>query len=576
VATLACASAGQPRPEVNANAAKSFDDLLARYWDYRMSESPEIATTIGDYRFNDKLSDLSPSHVPPHKQALEDFLQSFKALDPHALDAQQRITLELVIRHLDDDITKIDLKLHEMPLDQLRGQHIFMAMLPTFAPLDTPEHVTQYVARLHAIPGLFDAVIELARQGRKDGMIPPGFLLEKVARQCAGIGSLAGEKSPFMIPAAKLDALPAADRTRLHDAVLAAIETDVRPAYAKLGKFVAEEYAPAGRRDPGIWSLPNGDALYRFAVRTMTTTDKEPEAIHQIGLSEVARIEGEMTAIAKQLGFADLASFRAALKTDPKQYLASRDAILDRFRQYLTGMKPELPLLFGRLPKAEMVVAPVEEFREKEAPPAQYLTGTPDGKRPGRVMVNTGDPTHKPAFVMESIAYHEGVPGHHMQLSIAQELPGLPPFRQHGEYVAYVEGWGLYAERLGKDVGMYRDPYNDYGRLSSELFRAVRLVADTGVHYKHWTRDQMVAYFHEHSDLDNASMQAETDRYIVVPGQALAYKIGQLKFLELRDRAKAKLGAKFDIRAFHDQMLGNGALPLDVLERLTDEWIAAQ
>jgi uncharacterized protein (DUF885 family) len=339
---------------------------------------------------------------------------------------------------------------------------------------------------------------------------------------------------------------------------------------------VETEYAPRGRSDPGYWALPDGDHIYRFFVRFMTTTDLEPEAIHQLGLSEVARIETEMTAIAHQLGYQDLKTFRAALKTDPKQYLPSREAILDHYRSLIAAMKPQLPQLFGRLPKADIEVVPVEEFREKEAAPASYQTGSPDGKRLGRVQINTSDPSHRPLFLMEAIAYHEGIPGHHMQLSIAQEMPGLPPFRQHGRYVAYVEGWGLYAEHLGKDAGMYRDPYNDYGRLSSELFRAVRLVVDTGVHLKHWTRDQMVAFFHDHGDLDETSVQAETDRYISVPGQALSYKLGQLKFLELRERARRELGAKFDLRAFHDQMLANGALPLDVLDSLTDAWIARQ
>jgi uncharacterized protein (DUF885 family) len=576
LASAACASTGGVRSTTGTDPGKSFDDLLARYWDFRMSESPEDATRFGDDRFNDKLSDPSLAHVPERRKALEGFLASFQAVPAQGLADQQRVTRELVIRRLQDDLSEIDLKLYEMPLNQLFGTHLAMALLPTFVPVDTPQHVAQYVTRLHAIPHVFDSVIEVARQGQKDGLIPPKFLLLKVAKQCTSIADLAGEKSPFGIPATKLNALDEKDRKLLHDAIVAAVDLEIRPAYAKLAAFVTSEYAPAGRTDPGFWSLPNGDAIYRFRVRQMTTTDLEPQAIHELGLSEVARIETEMTAIARQLGYADLPAFREALKKDPRQYLGSREEILDHYRTLIAGMKPQLPQLFGRLPKADVEVQPVEEFREKEAPPAQYNVGTPDGKRLGRVMINTSDPTKRPVFMMDAIAYHEGIPGHHMQLSIAQEMPGLPPFRQHGQYVAYSEGWGLYAELVGKDAGMYRDPYSDYGRLSSELFRAVRLVVDTGVHYKHWDRDQMVAYFHQHSDLDETSVQAETDRYIVAAGQALTYKIGQLKFIELRDRAKAKLGTKFDIRAFHDQMLANGALPLDVLDRLTDEWIVNQ
>jgi uncharacterized protein (DUF885 family) len=325
----------------------------------------------------------------------------------------------------------------------------------------------------------------------------------------------------------------------------------------------------------GIWSLPNGEALYRYAIRSQTTTDMSADAIHQLGLSEVARIEAEQTVIAKKLGAKDLKSFRASLKTDPKVFATSREDILDHYRKYIAQMNPELPKLFGLLPKAPVEVEATQSFRENEAPAAEYSVGTPDGKRPGKVFVNTADYQHRSLLTIESTAYHEGVPGHHMQLSIAQELPSLPPFRQHGNYTAYIEGWALYAERLGKDVGFYRDPYSDFGRLNDELLRACRLVLDTGVHSKHWSREQMVAFFHDHSGEDEPDIQSETDRYIVNPGQALAYKLGQLKFLELRKRAQDELGPKYDVRAFHDEMLNGGALPLDVLDARTNAWIAS-
>ncbi len=283
-----------------------------------------------------------------------------------------------------------------------------------------------------------------------------------------------------------------------------------------------------------------------------------------------------MLEIAKKLGYQDLKSFNAAIEDDPKLKARSRQHILDLYRKYIDQMYTKLPELFGRLPKAKVEVLPVEEFREKEAAGAQYNPGTPDGSRPGRVMVNTGDATSRKTISMESTAYHEGVPGHHMQLTIAQELPELPPFRQQGGYTSFAEGWALYSERLGKEVGFYQDPYSDYGRLQDEMLRAIRLVVDTGFHYKRWTRDQVVQFFHDHSAIDEVDVQSETDRYIVWPGQALAYKIGQLKILELRERAKKELGAKFDIREFHDEVLGAGALPLDVLEERIDAWIAAE
>jgi uncharacterized protein (DUF885 family) len=325
-----------------------------------------------------------------------------------------------------------------------------------------------------------------------------------------------------------------------------------------------------------MWALPDGDTRYRFAIQRLTTTNLDPETIHQLGLQEVARIESEQLAIAKKLGFSDLKSFSAAAKKNPKLIPTSGDQILETYRRYIAQMQPELPKLFGLLPKTKVEVRPVQPFREKEAAAADYSQGTPDGSRPGIIYVNTGDYQHRSLLSAESTAYHEGIPGHHMQIAIAQTLPELPPFRQQAFYSAYQEGWALYAERLGKEIGFYQDPYSDFGRLSDELLRAVRLVLDTGVHSKHWTRQQMVDYFHEHTSQDEPDVQAETDRYIAWPGQALGYKLGQLDILRLRGMAQKELGSKYDIRAFHDEILNGGALPLDVLDARVDGWIAEQ
>jgi uncharacterized protein (DUF885 family) len=340
-------------------------------------------------------------------------------------------------------------------------------------------------------------------------------------------------------------------------------------------KFVRDDYAPHGRKDPGNWALPDGEERYRVAVKRMTTTDMTPEQIHQLGLSEVARIENEELAIAKKLGFADLKSFRESLRSNQQIHPKSREEILDNYRKYETQMWAKLPSLFGRLPKAKLEVMPIQAFMEKQAA-THYDQGTPDGSRPGHVFVNTYDYANQLTISDESTAYHEGVPGHHMQIAIAQELPELPPFRQNAFYTAFIEGWALYSERLGKEVGFYQDPYSDYGRLDDEILRAVRLVLDTGVHYKKWTREQMVQYFRDHTSNSEAGIQSETDRYIAWPGQALAYKVGQLTILRLREKAKNELGDKFDIRAFHDEVIGAGPLPLDVLEKRIDGWIGAQ
>jgi uncharacterized protein (DUF885 family) len=348
------------------------------------------------------------------------------------------------------------------------------------------------------------------------------------------------------------------------------------PSYQRFAKFLTATDIPQCRKEPGIWALPDGDAYYAFRIRQSTTTEKTAAEIHQIGLDEVKRDEAEMLAIVQKLGFADLKTFTAALKADPKEHPASADALLAAFRGYIAQMQPRLPELFGRLPKAKLEVVAMAAYEAPNQPAAFYDQGTPDGKRPGRVDVNTYNFADRSLAGVEAVAYHEGIPGHHLQISIQQELTGLPEFRKQSYYTAYTEGWGLYSERLGKEIGFYQDPYSDYGRLEADMWRAIRLVVDTGVHSQHWTRQQMVDYFHEHSGLDETNIQSEVDRYIAWPAQALGYKMGQLKILELRERAEKALGAKFDIRAFHDVVLGSGALPLDVLEKQVDGWIAGQ
>ncbi|WP_243041835.1 DUF885 domain-containing protein [Dyella sedimenti] len=572
----ACAVSAQAATPDVATRVKALNDLLAEQWQHGLENQPEFATILGDLRYNDRWSDASLAHSQAEYAKTQDFLKRFQAIDTTGFPDEDKLNQQLMVRQLQDALKAHELKIDEMPLDQMNGVHLALAGFVSSIPFDNAKEYDDYLARLKAVPRLMDQVVELARQGEKDGMMPPKYLLEKVVTQIDSIAKPAGMDSVFAEPLKHFPkSVPAAEQKRLHDAILAAIDQDVRPAYRKLGEFVAKDYAPHGRSEPGVWQLPNGDAIYRFDVEQMTTTRETPERIHELGLAEVKRIEGEMTAIAKAQGYADLASFRAALKNDPRTHAKSREDILDRYRGYIAGMQPELPKLFGLLPKTKVQVVPVEAFREKEAAAAEYHQGTPDGSRPGQIFVNTGDFANRSVLTIESTAYHEGIPGHHMQISIAQTLPKLPPFRQQAGYTAYVEGWALYAERLGKDIGFYKDPLSDYGRLSDELLRADRLVLDTGVHYKHWTRQQMVDFFHAHSSEDEPDVQAETDRYVTWPGQALAYKMGQLKILELRERAKKALGEQFDIRAFHDEILGGGALPLDVLEARTDAWIAA-
>ncbi|MGA8224657.1 MAG: DUF885 family protein [Candidatus Acidiferrales bacterium] len=556
---------------------QQLDKLVAEEWEYELRESPELATVIGDYRYNDRWSDISLAHVAQSKQDIQKWLARFDAVDTTGFPEQEKLNQSLMVRALKQRLESIELKNYEMPVDQFYGVQLQFAQFVTLVPFNSTKQYEDYLARLHQLPRELDDVTETLKQGERDGLMPPRFLLEKTVGQCKSIAEPAGEANAFGQPAAHFpDAVPAADRARLHDAVVAAVNNEVRPAYMKLANFIVTEYAPKGRTEPGLWALPDGDARYRFRIHEQTTTNMDPEAIHELGLKQVAQIEAEQLAIAKKLGFADVQSLRASVKTNPKLFATSREQILDKYRQYIAQMEPELPKLFGLLPKTRVEVRAVEAFREKEAASAEYSQGTPDGSRPGVIHVNTGDFAHRTLVNVESTAYHEGVPGHHMQISIAQTLPGLPPFRQQASYTGYVEGWALYSERLGKDIGFYQDPYSDYGRLSDEMLRAIRLVLDTGVHYKHWTRQQMIDFFHAHSSEDEPDVQAETDRYIAIPAQALCYKLGQLEILKLREEAKTELGSKYDIRAFHDEILDGGALPLDVLDARVTAWIAAQ
>jgi uncharacterized protein (DUF885 family) len=439
-------------------------------------------------------------------------------------------------------------------------------------PLDTVKHYEDYISRLHQIPRALNQATEVLRAGMKDKLMPVRFIAEKIPVQCEGI--IAAD--PFLQPTKKYPAsFSPEDQKRLTQQINDAINTDVLPAYKKFSDFTRTEYAPQGRTTLAITSLPDGQKRYENDIYGRTTTHVTPDEIHQLGLREMDRIEAEMLVIAKKEGFADLASFRASLKTNPKYIPTSSEQILEDFRRYIAQMEPKLPELFTLLPKSPVTVEAIPEFQASAM--THYMTGTPDGKRPGRVVVATSNFAERSLIDDEAIAYHEGIPGHHMQLSVQQQLQGLPKFRLHGlSFNAYIEGWALYAEQLGKEVGFYQDPYSDYGRLSSELFRAVRLVVDTGIHSKGWSRDQVVEFFRKSGAVDEPTIQSETDRYISWPAQALSYKLGQLKFRELRERARKELGPKFDIRKFHDEMLDGGTLPLDMLEARTDRWIAEQ
>lgn len=551
--------------------------LFDEQWQYDLRSNPEFATALGDNRYNDRLSDHSPEFYQSDLQQKQKLLARFEAVDPSGLSKPDQLSRQLMIRKLKLDIEGAQFKPWEMPVNQMNGLHLHLPDMISLTPFHTVSDYDNYLSRLHQIPHVFDQAIENMRQGMRDQLMPPRYLLEKVASQAEELAAKSGEASPFSKPVKAFpSSVPEADQKRLHDAVLAAINDQIIPAYQRFAAFVRNDYAPHGRTDPGIWAVPDGERRYRYAIRRITTTDMTADEIHALGLKQVDEIDAEMVALAHKLGFKDLASLNEHIKNDRSLYGTSGQQMLDLYGGYARNMEPELPKLFGHLPKNKLVAVPMEASRAKNAVPADYTSGTPDGSRPGHINVNEWDPEHRLVLNVEAIAYHEGIPGHHLQISLAQEMEDLPHFRRHGEYTAFVEGWALYSERLGKEVGKYQDPYSDYGRLENEMWRAIRLVIDTGVHEKHWSRDQMVEYFHRYTAMDEPNVQSEVDRYIAWPAQALAYKLGQLEILKLRAEAQQKLGTRFDIRTFHDEVLGNGALPLDVLDSEVNNWINNQ
>jgi uncharacterized protein (DUF885 family) len=570
------AASPAPAAQVEANR-KALNAVFQDYWEDNLKHSPEFTSTLGDKRYNDQISDYSVKAVNDGLAREENFLMRLAAIDPAGLTIQETTSRELLMRTFAEDEEAAEFKEWEMPVNQMSGIHTIYPRLVAQLSFTTVKDYDDWIVRLHAIPKAFEQVTTNMSIGMEDGRVPPKYLLEKALEQVKGLAGQKPEESPLALPLKKFPAgIKPADQERIKAETLDAITKEVLPAYQRFARFLEVSYIPAGRAELGISALPDGAKYYQFLIRRRTTTVLTAEQIHQIGLDEVKRDEAEMLVIAQKLGFADLKSFRASLKANPKLHPASREALLAAYKGYLGPMQAKLPQIFGRLPKAPFEVVAVPDYLEKTSAPAYYEPGAPDGSRPGRLFIDTYDAADRGLYSVEVMAYHEGLPGHHLQISIAQELEGLPDFRKYGGYTAYAEGWGLYSERLGKDVGFYQDPYSDYGRLEGDIWRAIRLVVDTGVHSQHWTREQMVQYFHDHSAIDETSIQAEVDRYIAWPGQALAYKIGQLKILELRDRAKKALGDRFDLRAFHDQVLDSGALPLDVLSDRIDAWIARQ
>ncbi len=547
-----------------------FDDS----WQANLKMNPTLATAVGDYRYNGQLGDYSlAASAARHQREVAD-LARIKAIDPTGFPEQDLISHDLFLRQFQQRVEDYDLKEFEMPLSASGGGggiHANLADLPLSMPFDSVKHYEDYISRLHQIPRAFLQTEDVLRAGVNDHLVPVRFIAEKIPGQADGVIAA----NPFLLPLKKFPAsFSDADKKRLTEEITSTVTNEVFPAYKQFAAFVTKNYIPYTRTTLSINSLGGGKRRYQATLRRFTTTDLTAAQIHNIGLKEVDRITGEMAALAKANGYNDLTSFRDHIEKDPKYQAGSAEAIVEDFRKYIAQMQPRLPELFNLLPKTAVTVEPIPPFQASAA--THYQGGTPDGRRPGRVSVAVSDPTHRSYINDEAVAYHEGVPGHHLQISIQQSLTGLPEFRKHGGNSAYTEGWGLYAEELGKEIGFYQDPGSDYGRLRSELFRAVRLVVDTGIHDMGWSRDQVVEYMRNSHAIDEPTIQAETDRYISGPGQACSYKLGQLKIRDLRERSKRQLGSKFDLKTFHDEILSGGALPLDVLDARINRWIKAQ
>ena len=551
--------------------------LIDREWEYELQTFPEMATAIGDNRYNDRLQDYSPAAFSQLFEHDRKTLADFQQIDVRGLTKEDQLDRALMMRQIETGIEAGRLRDWEMPVNQMNGPHLDYGSLAKDMPFNSVRDYDNYLSRLRSLPRVFDQVMEDMRLGMRDGLMPPRYLLEKVAAEAGDVAQKPLEQSLFFEPTKHWpSAIPAGERQRITNAMRQVIGTQVLPSYASFSRFVKTEYAPKGRTEFGIWSLPDGAARYRQAIRAMTTTDRSPAELHDLGLQQVAAIESQMLAIAHTLGYADLKSFNAHIQKDPKLHGTSGQQILDLYQHYTDQMYAQLPRYFGRLPKNKLLVVPMEEYRAPHEVPADYSIGAGDGSRPGRINVNEYEPKRRLLLNVEAIAYHEGIPGHHLQFSIAQELTDLPPFRKFANYNSYSEGWALYAETLAHEMGFYQDPYSEYGRLQNLMWRSVRLVVDTGVHSQHWSRQQMIDFFHQYTAMDDQNIETEVDRYIAWPGQALGYKLGEMTILRLRERAREQLGARFDIRAFHDAILNRGPLPLDLLETEVNQWIAGE
>ncbi|HUB07576.1 MAG TPA: DUF885 domain-containing protein [Myxococcales bacterium] len=553
---------------------KMFDDE----WNWSMAAYPEQATEYGDERYDDRLTDWSPQAIAARKAHERAMLAAAKGFDRASLAADDQLNLDLFVYELQLEVDGYRFPAELLQLNQLDSPPSQIAELARDLKRVHVKDYENFLARMRLVPAYVDQMIALLREGLAKGITPPRVTLKEVPTLLGNHAAPDPEKNPlYQIVFADMPGIAPADQTRLRAEAKQLLAEKVIPAYAKLRDFAENEYVPAARTTLALTALPDGKAWYRYQIRAQTTTDMSPEAVHALGLAEVARIEKLMDAVRKESGFAgDRQAFFKFLKTDPRFFYTTADELVTGYRDIAKRIDPTLPQHFGTLPRLTYGVLPMPAYQAPTSPAAYYEPGTPEAGRPGYFMANTYDLAARPKWAMEDLTLHEAVPGHHLQIARAEELGQLPRFRRYAGYTAFVEGWALYCEGLCQELGLCKDVYSRFGVLSAEMWRAVRLVVDTGIHAKGWSREKAIRYFSEHTGQTDLNARVEVDRYIVWPGQALAYKLGQLTIRKLRTRAESSLGEKFDERAFHDEVLGAGALPLPILEARVDGWIEAQ
>jgi uncharacterized protein (DUF885 family) len=574
-----------PAPAPSTAAAgenQRLDQLAEAYFDAWLAVNPVNATFVGETRYNHLwTAGFSPA-VRARSRALDaEYAPRLQAIDRAGLDEEHQLTYDVFRWNLESARRAEQFPSHLLPLNQFFNFTAGFAQMGAgtgLHPFRTVKDYEDFLSRMRGFQAAVDDAIANMREGMATGVVQPRVLMERVLPQLAAHVVDDPKTSLFWGPITSLPAdFSAADRERLTAQYDQAIREIIIPTFRKLHDFVRDEYLPRTRETVGLSALPNGRAWYENQVRAITTTSLTPEQIHEIGVSEVARIHGEMEAVMRQVGWqGDLPSFMRHVQTEPRFHYATREEMLADFRAAQARIDASTDRLFDLKPRANYEIRPVEPFRERSASGGSYTAASPDGTRPGLFYLNTYDPPSRARYGMESLLMHEGSPGHHFQISIARELENLPRLRRFGGFTAYVEGWGLYAETLGRELGLYTDPYQYFGYLSSELWRAIRLVLDTGIHAKGWTLEQASEYARANSATSETTIQSEVERFAAIPGQALAYKVGEMKITELRRRAQAALGPRFDIKAFHRAILESGALPLEVLDAKIDRWIAAQ